>query len=65
LSYATVALDAVDGSQLWVGRYGGQIGGDHYATGIAISPRGSVYVTGESESVNGWSDFATPKYANA
>lgn len=62
-SYATIAFDATDGAILWLDRYGGRLGGYHFASAIAATPAGGVVVTGESESPDGWADFATIKYA--
>jgi outer membrane protein assembly factor BamB len=62
-TYATVAFDGANGEQLWVEKYGfGRLGNDHYATAIAASPEGGLYVTGESEGPKEWSDYATIRY---
>jgi hypothetical protein len=63
-TYATVAFDGANGEKLWVKKYGfgRRLGNDHYATAIAASPLGSLYVTGESEGPTGWSDYATITY---
>jgi hypothetical protein len=62
-TYATVAFDGANGEQLWVEKYGfGRLGNDHYATAIAASPQGGLYVTGESEGPKEWSDYATIRY---
>jgi DNA-binding beta-propeller fold protein YncE len=63
-TYATVAFDGANGEKLWVKKYGfgRRLGNDHYATAIAASPQGSVYVSGESEGPTGWSDYATIRY---
>jgi hypothetical protein len=53
--YATVAYDAVDGSQLWATSYADD--GDAYETAVGVSPDGSsVFVTG------GEGDGATVAY---
>jgi hypothetical protein len=65
LSYATIAFDATDGTVLWLDRYGGRLGGYHWALAIAATPTGDVVVTGESEGSDGWTDFATIKYLDA
>ena len=67
--YATVALDATSGSQLWVARYSGQgaAGAQDRASSIAMSPDGArVFVTGLSYGSSlpdgtGW-DYATVAY---
>lgn len=62
-TFATVAFDGANGQKLWVKKYGHGVGGnDHYATAIATSALGGVYVTGESEGPTGWSDYATIRY---
>jgi DNA-binding beta-propeller fold protein YncE len=62
-SYVTLALDAADGEVSWLQRYGGRLGGDHYAFAIEISPQGdAVYVTGRSQGPTGWDDIATISY---
>jgi hypothetical protein len=63
-SYATAAFDTIDGSLLWVSRFGSRLGGDHFAGAIAAGPQGDVYVTGESEGPSRWIDVATIKYAD-
>lgn len=62
-TYATVAFDGASGEKLWMSKYGfGRLGNDHYATAIAATPQGGVYITGESEGPTEWSDFATIRY---
>lgn len=58
--YATVAYSAANGSRLWVKTYAGPFDGFSpvdYATSVAVSPRGTVFVTGDSEG-----DYATIAY---
>ena len=59
-SFGTVGFDAVDGDIRWSSAFGGH--GYHYAVDIAAGPDGGVYVTGESDTPDGWSDFATIRY---
>lgn len=57
---ATVAYDALDGSQLWVARGPGQL--TDYMDSIAVSPDGSkVFVTGNS-GVSSFSNYVTVAY---
>jgi len=61
--YATVAHDAADGSELWVARYDGAIGGVDVADAIAVGPDGArVFVTGLSGGEDTGSDYATVAY---
>lgn len=46
--YATVAYSAGTGAQMWVGRYNSSGDGTDDAKSLAVSPIGTVFVTGES-----------------
>jgi hypothetical protein len=60
--YATVAYDASTGSELWVTRYDGTNQPDG-ATALRVSPDGStVFVTGFSDGLTGFPDFASLAY---
>ena len=62
-SYATVAYDASDGSELWVKRYDGPLDGSDLATAMDMSPDGTaLYVTGASAGLDSGTDYATVAY---
>ncbi len=61
--FITIRL-AGSGQPLWTNRYDGPAGLDDYAVAIAVNGYGEVYVSGESESTNGF-EFTTVKYADA
>jgi hypothetical protein len=59
--YATVAYNSV-GEQLWAAKYPGPLHVGN-ATAVAAAPDGlSVYVTGQSEAINGHYDYASIAY---
>jgi hypothetical protein len=61
--YATIAYDAISGTELWTSRHNGPGNGDDYAFAMDISPDGSkVFVTGESAGTTGGFDYATVAY---
>ena len=65
--YATIAYNATTGAQQWVKRYNGPPGnGPDDANSVAVSPAGTVYVTGQSfgTSASGM-DYATVAYTAA
>lgn len=63
LDYATLAYDATDGTELWVSRYDGLLGGDDMAHDLVLAPDGSaVYVTGRSQGIGTSIDYATIAY---
>ena len=59
--YATIRYDA-DGNQIWVARYNGPGNGEDEANSILIGGSGSVYVTGWSNGLGTYADYATIKY---
>lgn len=62
--FATIALSAVSGAQLWAERYDGPTKSYDLATSLAVSPDGlTVYVTGYSRGIDSSSDFATLAYS--
>jgi DNA-binding beta-propeller fold protein YncE len=64
--YATIAYNATTGAQQWVKRYNGPPGnGNDEATSMAVSPAGTVYVTGESGGTTSGGDYATVAYTAA
>jgi hypothetical protein len=62
VDYATLAYRASSGKKLWLSRYDGSNDSDE-ADAIALSPDGSVFVTGQSEA-GGHTDYATLAYAD-
>jgi uncharacterized delta-60 repeat protein len=60
--YATIKY-APDGDTLWVKRYNGPENSYDAAYALAVDDSGNVYVTGESEGVGTFRDYATIKYA--
>ena len=59
--YATIKYNA-SGSQVWVKRYNGPANGIDYAHAVAIDALDNVYVTGCSDGIGTWWDYATIKY---
>ncbi len=61
--FATIAYDAGTGEEKWVARYDGPVGGFDAASGLQLSPDGSVlYVTGSSMGDGTGRDFASVAY---
>jgi uncharacterized delta-60 repeat protein len=58
--YATIKYDS-GGNQLWISRYDGPAHGEDYASSLAVDDSGNVYVTGNSEALDGGNDFAIVK----
>jgi hypothetical protein len=62
--YATLAYDAVTGTQHWAKRYNGPGSATDTARSVAVSPDNrTVYVTGQSEGLSTGADYATIAYA--
>ena len=61
LDCATIKYDQ-NGDTIWVARYNGLAEGWDYLTAIAIDNSGNVYVTGESQGLNGSADYVIIKY---
>lgn len=59
--YATIAYDAIDGSQLWVRRYDGPGQEDDWPRNLAVAGN-RVFVTGGSLGAESLKDFATVAY---
>jgi len=62
--YCTVKFSP-DGHQLWMKTYNGPAGTDDFAKDVALDDSGNVYVTGHSQGIGTYSDFATIKYHQA
>jgi DNA-binding beta-propeller fold protein YncE len=61
--YATIAYDAVDGTELWVQRYNGPANTFDFPQALVASPDGRrVFVTGYSYGTSSFSDYATIAY---
>jgi len=61
LDYTTIKYYP-NGDTAWVRRYDGPAVGWDWANAMAIDGSGNVYVTGESQGLNGSADYATIKY---
>ena len=59
--YATIKYNA-SGSQLWVARYNGPDNGGDKANAIAVDGAGNVYVTGQIDKSEVYTDYGTIKY---
>ncbi len=59
--YATLAYNAVTGTQLWVRRYNFPDHGDSHASAVTVSSSG-VFVTGYSQGATTGPDYATIAY---
>jgi uncharacterized delta-60 repeat protein len=60
--YATVKYDS-SGNELWVTRYNGPGNGGDFSAAMALDTSGSVYVTGQSDGIETYDDYATIKYS--
>jgi len=63
--YATIAYNAVSGARLWARRYNGPGNSRDVAQAMAVSPAGTVLVTGYSLGVTSRADYATIAYKPA
>ena len=63
--YATIAYNAVSGARLWAHRYNGPGNSRDVAQAMAVSPAGTVLVTGYSLGVTSRADYATIAYKPA
>jgi PQQ-like domain len=62
-NYATVAYDAVTGTQLWAATYDDPDSSYDYATALAVSPDGSkIFVTGQIGTLGHGENYATVAY---
>jgi len=59
--YATVKYNS-SGVEKWVARYNGPANSGDYANAIALDNSGNIYVTGMSEGLGTYNDYATVKY---
>ena len=62
--YATIKYNS-SGVEQWVAKYNGPGYGNDYARAIAIDSSGNVHITGESDGLGTYSDYATIKYNSA
>lgn len=62
--YATIKYNSL-GIEQWIQRYNGPGNGYDYPSSIAVDELGNVYVTGSSEGISTFSDYATIKYNSA
>lgn len=61
--YATIKYNS-NGDSLWVRRYNGPGDFNDYGNDIAVDDSGNVYVTGASEGIGTYLDYATIKYSS-
>ena len=64
VDYATIAYSSA-GVVLWTNRYHGGGSGYDIAFAVVVDGNGNVFVTGESDGTNGYSDFTTIKYSSS
>ena len=60
--YVTIAYRTATGARLWARHYHNVAFGQDGAASVAVSPAGTVFVTGSSVSANGDRDYATIAY---
>jgi WD40 repeat protein len=60
--YVTIAYRTATGARLWARHYQNVAFGQDGAASVAVSPAGTVFVTGSSVSANGDRDYATIAY---
>jgi DNA-binding beta-propeller fold protein YncE len=60
--YATIAYDAVTGSERWISRYNNPQSGDDYGSRVRLSPDGATLVVTGSSIPAGWADYVTIGY---
>lgn len=61
--FATVKLNAITGTQLWVATYNGTGDSSDYGWALSVDSLNNVYVTGASYGIETGLDFATIKYS--
>ena len=60
--WTTLAYSSATGAAHWIAHYQGPAGGSSTAVAMAVSPAGTVFVTGSTQSKKGISNYATVAY---